>query len=164
MKKGDIFCTRNPMALGRAINGMQLFWSTDNESTYSHSGIIISDEGATFESLWTIKKANIDKYRGMRVLIGRHVKMTPESFKLGWDVVKRHEGQLYPFHRLILHIIPPMAKYLSTGRFPVCSELVAKFLCGCGFMRTWKGKNPDHIADMIRKWDDYDVVHEGDLE
>ena len=151
------------MALGKAINALQKFWSADNESTYSHAGIILNKDGRTFESLRRIKKSKLKNYKGVKVLIGRHIKMDDWRFNIGWENIKHHKGQIYPYHRLLLHIIPPLAKYVSIGHFPVCSELVAKFLVGCRMLETWKGKNPDHIADMIRKWDDYEVVFEGEL-
>jgi len=164
LAKGDIFCTRNPMMLGRIINWNQKFWSSDNESTYSHAGIILDPDGTTFESLWTIKKSHLSRYKGKKILIGRHIKMDEWRFSIGWLNVKRHQGQLYPFHRLFLMIIPPVAKYISTGRFPVCSELTAKFLCETHLLDFWKGKNPDDIADMIHKWREYEIVFEGKWE
>ncbi|MBC2712071.1 MAG: hypothetical protein HGJ94_14125 [Desulfosarcina sp.] len=162
LKPGDIFCTRNPMWLGRAINSVQKFNSVDNESSYSHAGIII-DLHLTFESLWTIKKGSLSAYEEKKVLIGRHTKMTQDLFEAGIAPVLKHEGQMYPVWRLVLHLIPPMAKYISNGKNPVCSELVAKFLAACGLLDSWKGRNPDHIADMIRKFRCFDVVFEGVL-
>ena len=162
---GDIFCTRNPMALGRAINAVQKFWSSDNESFYGHAGIICDQDGVTFESLWTIRYAKLDAYLGNQVLIGRHVFMTRAKFDMGMRGVSHHEGQIYPAWRLIFHLFPPAAKYISSGAFPVCSELACKFLCKSGLMPAsrWKGKNPDHVADMIRKWRTWRVVYEGIL-
>jgi len=163
LRTGDIFCTRNPMALGRAINQIQKFWSSDNESEYSHSGIICNPKGITFESLWTIRYSKLDAYAGKQVIIGRHFGMNQEAFDEGIRGIAKHEKQIYPFHRLLFHLFPPAAKYISSGGFPVCSELVCKFLCKAGLMPTWKGKNPDHVADMIHKWRTWEVVFEGAL-
>lgn len=164
VRPGDIFCTRNPMWLGRAINAVQKFWSSDNESVYSHSGIIIDTAGTTLESLWTIREQNIeDAYSGSGVIIGRHKLMTRKAFEEGLKCVMKHKGQIYPFHRLIFHLFPPAAKYISTGGFPVCSELACKFLAAAGLLNSWKGKNPDHVADMIRRWRMWDIVFEGIL-
>ena len=76
----------------------------------------------------------------------------------------KHRGQLYPFWRLGFHLLPPLAKYISTGGFPVCSELVVQkeILAGVkDWGARWQGKNPDSVADAIHKWDAYDVVWEG---
>lgn len=165
LKPGDIFCTRNPMWLGRAINGVQRFWSSDGESKYSHAGIILNSDGLTLEALWTIREQNLfSAYAGCQVLIGRHVNMNPEAFREGMIAVNKYRGRWYPFHRLVFHLFPPAAKYISTGRYVVCSELAAKFLVAAKCMRQWRGKNPDHLADMIRKWRTWDVVSEGALK
>jgi len=161
LKRGDIFCTRNPMWLGRMINAVQTFWAADNHSEYSHAGIITDPDGTTFESLWTIRHNHIDKYEGAQVLIGRHMCINSAMFEHGWERIRGHQGQIYPFHRLLLHIIPPVAKYVATGRFPVCSELVCKFLWEITLVRTWAGKNPDHVADMIKLYRGFEVVYEG---
>ena len=162
LQPGDIFCTRNPMALGRAINAIQTFWASDNESKYSHAGIILDTEGTTYEALWTIKEQNLEEaYIGCGVLIGRTHFMTRAKFEAGLAEVLPFEGRIYPFHRLALHLIPPMAKYISTGQYLVCSELTARFLVGAKCMTSWRGKNPDHLADMIRKWRTWKVVFEG---
>ena len=156
LKPGDIFCTRNPMWLGRAINAVQWFWSQDGESKYSHAGIILDETGLTFESLWTIRRSHLDAYRGVEVLIGRDIGMTESRFFQCWLRVMDHEGQWYPGWRLLLHLLPPVSKLSVTGR-PVCSELTWKFVDGKNFM----GVNPDTIADRIRQWHRFDVIYEG---
>lgn len=160
LKPGDIFCTRNPMALGRAINFVQKANSEDNQSKYSHAGIIIGPAGRTFESLWTIRKSYLIAYGGMEVLIGRNEHMTPELFEHGWKNVKRHEGQCYPFWRIPMHIIPFVSK-MGSGKWPVCSELACKFLEAVDLVDYWRGKCPDDIADMIHKWKGWSTVYEG---
>lgn len=164
LKTGDIFCTRNPMWLGRAINAVQRFHAIDNESTYSHAGIITDATGATFESLWTIRHSHLIEYENVGVLIGRHVSMSPSIARAALKQIAVYDGRIYPFHRLIFHLIPPAAKYISSGRFLVCSELAARFLWLCGLKPYWKGVNPDHIADWIRKYRDFEIVYEGNLE
>jgi len=160
-QQGDIFVTANPSAwLGRAINTIQRINSSDNSSTYTHAGIIISPLGTTYESLWTIRRGHISKYSGHRILIGRHKHMTKGVYQNCWNAVRRHEGQRYPWWRLILHLYRPLAKYISNGKHPVCSELVAKFLVPTGSIVYWRGKCPDDIADMIHKWRDWKVLLE----
>lgn len=152
------------MMLGRAINFVQKVWSKDNDSEFSHSGIILDSSGTTFEALWTNRKQNIwEAYKGRTVLIGRHINMTPERFVAGWAGVGKHEGKPYAGWRLPLFFIPFAAKYLNLG-LGVCSELTMKFLYKAGLSTCWKGWNPDDVADMIIRWREYDVVFKGELE
>lgn len=163
LKPGDIFCTRNPMLLGRAINGVQRFWSKDGKSEYSHSGIIIGKDGTTFEALWTNKRQNIwEAYEGQKVLIGRNAHMTPKRFVKGWLGVRHHEDKWYAGHRLVFFLIPPLAKIFNLG-LCVCSELTAKFLYKAGIWDHWKGLNPDDIADRIHNWKDFEIIYEGEI-
>ena len=168
IKAGDIFCTRNPMMLGRLINFVQKVQSKDNASEFSHAGTFIKGgdikEAESFEALWTNKRQSFYKaYKGKRVLIGRHKDMTPEKFKKGWGGVKNREGEWYAGHRLLFFFIPVVAKYVCLG-LGVCSELVMKFLCKAGLEKAWKGWNPDDIADMIHNYKNYEVIFEGVLE
>jgi len=167
LERGDIFCTRNPMMLGRAINFVQKVWSKDNKSEYSHSGIII--EGGdlkqcySFEALWTNKIHGFYKaYKGRKVLIGRHKGMNYQTFDAGWEGVKKHKDKWYAGYRLPLFFIPFLAKYINFG-LGVCSELTMKFLYKAGLADTWKGWNPDDVADMVHKWKNYDIIYEGVL-
>lgn len=170
LRPGDEFATRNPMALGAIINFVQRAKSVDNEATYSHTGIIISDEGATLEALWTIKSQNIwDAYKGQQVLIVRNEHMSPWVFAAGYRKIRKHIGQWYPAHRLVLHLLG-VAKWIHWGRV-VCSELTAKFEVGCaeylgqdypsGFLRTWYGVNPDDLTDRWRIGRCFNIVFEG---
>ena len=166
LKPGDVFGTRNPMALGRAINGIQYFWSKDGESTYSHSGIIESVLGDTYEALWTIKKSNIDKYCNKQIIIARYPSLDPNDILLAMrDLKKRHDKQWYPAWRLPLHIIPPLAKFLSwKGKWVVCSELVAEYEHLLGLRHDqYVGTTPDILADEWRRWQGWEVVGEGML-
>lgn len=157
LKPGDIFLSKNPMALGIAINAVQTFWSTDNKSEYSHSGIILDSAGKTLESLWTVKNQNLwDAYKGEQILIARHKLMSQGRFDLGYSKIEKHIGQVYPLWRLPIMVFPPAGKYLSFGRV-VCSELTCKMLNGAGFNIEWKGKNPDNVHDMVRRWADWEI-------
>lgn len=163
LQPGDIFCTRNPMWLGRAINAAQTVWASDNKSEFSHAGIITDPAGTTFEALWTVRSRNIFTDCAVeRILIGRHDDMTKTLFTSAFGGVETYRGRWYPFHRLIFHMVPPLAKYISAdNRYLVCSELTAKFLHGAGLVDFFLGKNPDHIADMIRRWKDWRIVYDG---
>lgn len=165
LRRGDIFVTDRATWLSRIINSAQRFWSADGQAEYSHAGIILNPSGDTFESMRTIKIGHIDAYVGQKMLIGRAIYPTEGAH--GRGIVKvclDHKGQIYPFWRLFLHLVPPLAKYVSSGKFPVCSELVTKKEIVSGVKpwgNRWAGRNPDHIADAIRRWDSYEVVYEG---
>lgn len=169
LRSGDIFCTINPMLLGRMICAIQRFNDVDNSARYSHAGIIINPDNPfvgteTFEALWTNHRQDLFKaYAGKQVIIGRHEDMTPKRFLEGFGGVRHLEGRWYAGHRLFLHIIPPLAKYFASGQFAVCSELAAKFLKDAGLIDFWAGVNPDYLADMIRRWVGWTVVYEGVL-
>ncbi|MBW2600151.1 MAG: hypothetical protein JRC60_08815, partial [Deltaproteobacteria bacterium] len=92
LQRGMIFCSRNPMALGRAINFIQKIHAKDNQSEYSHAGIIIraGEQPISFEALWTNKRQDFYKaYKGKKVLIGRHKDMTLKLFDKGWNGIKK---------------------------------------------------------------------------
>jgi len=164
LQAGDIFCTANPMWLGKAIMAVERFNATDNRAEYSHSGIILGPTATTFEALWTIRRNGLfNSYAGKKILIGRNLLMTKERYQAGWDKVSDLEGRWYPFHRLPLNLIPPLAKYFATGKFAVCSELAAKFLVGAGLFEYWKGVNPDHVTDVIQHYREWITVFEGIL-
>lgn len=172
LQPGDVFGTRNPMALGRAINFIQRIWSKDDESKYSHSGIIIDEDGATFESLWTINTSNLFKiYTGKEVIIARPIKniieIQPITRKEKSTAIKKliveHKGQWYPFWRLPMHFFPPLAKIAWANR-PVCSELTAKYLWYIKMRHhQWASTNPDTLADEWRNWKGYEIIFEGVL-
>ena len=162
LEKGMIFCSRNPMLLGRAINFVQKAWAKDDQSEYSHSGIIVKggniEDCISFEALWTNHQQNFYKaYQGKKVLIGRHIEMTPERFQKGWNGIRKHEGKWYAGHRLPLFFIPFLAKYANFG-LGVCSELTAKFLFKAELLDYWTGVNPDDVADIIHRWRAFEVV------
>ena len=163
LKAGDIFCTQNPYWIGRLVNAVQSFHDVDRESKYSHAGIITNEIGSTFESLSTIRRRHLFYYEGKGILIGRHEHMAPDRFKMGFEFIRCHDGQWYPWLRCASFICPPLAKYIDiTGR-PVCSELAVKFLCGAELtpFDHWKGVNPNYLADAIRRWRYFDVIFEG---
>lgn len=160
---GDFFVTRNPMSLGRAIMFVEKLWAKDNEAEYSHAGIITDTEGTTLEALWRIKGNELDAYRGKKVLIGRWIGMNGMNFAQGLSAISDDIGRIYPLWRLPLFAIPGAAKWVSSGKFTVCSELVCKFLLGAGFNEVgrWQGQDPEDVSDMIKKWRECEIVYEG---
>jgi hypothetical protein len=173
LRPGDEFATKNPMALGALINFVQRAKAVDNESTYSHTGIVTDPEGATLEALWTVQSQNLwEAYRGARVLVVRNINMRLPVYIAGFNKVRGHLGQWYPAPRLILHFLG-LAKWIHWDRV-VCSELTAKFEVGCaehlgldraaGFMRNHYGVNPDNLTDRWRESRYYETVFEGVVE
>lgn len=165
LEKGMVFGTANPMALGRGINVIQNFWSRDGESTYSHSGIIKNDQGDTFEALWTVKSVNLLKvYAGKNVIIAKPL-VPPTIINAGLErIIKEHEGQFYPFWRLGMHIIPPLAKIALFDRL-VCSEIVAQYEYYIGARHEqYKGTSPDTLADEWVNWKNFEIVFQGILK
>lgn len=163
--KGDLFGTENPAALGIGINIVQKFHSRDNESTYTHSGIIINSEGDTVESLWTVKIQNLyEAYAGKKLVVARYMPLTELAWERTWLMLESHLHKTYPWWRLPLHLIPPVAKYLSFTGMPVCSELVAKAEYYMGARhKWWTGTNPDTLSDEWHRWKGFEIIFEGVL-
>ena len=180
LKPGDLFCSENPMSLGRAINKLQAATSPDGKSKYSHSGIITSPTGKTLEALWTVKNQNLyEAYSGQGIVVARWKGM---NFNIALHVLSIIEGEYfgkwYPAYRLPFHIVPFIAKYLTfNGKYLVCSELVAKYLWECHKLssagteeypeprhRWYTGTNPDRLSDEFHRWKYYDIIFEGILD
>jgi hypothetical protein len=161
------------MALGALINICQAARAVDNESQYSHTGIIADYTGATMEALWTVRSQNLwEAYKGAKLLVVRNINMTPDVFAAGFGKIRGHLGQWYPVHRLLFHLLG-LAKWIHWHRI-VCSELAAKFEAGCaehigldrasGFLRNYYGVNPDNLTDRWRESRYYTTVFEGVVE
>lgn len=164
LRRGDVFCAASPWVLGKAILVAQKLWSHDNEALYSHAGIIESPAGETFEALWRVRRAHLDGYVGQPIIIARpraNEQLINERLDL---LQQRYEGSRYPIHRLIMHMLPPVAK-LGTGGLVVCSELVAALLWMLAVRhKQYLGTNPDTLADEWRQGYSCDVIFEGKLE
>lgn len=190
LRNGDIFVSAFPTAgIGTMIKGIQSMWAIDKDANYSHAGILSVDGWGfvnTIESLWTVKSQQFwPAYNGAKVMIGRPINtgqdisldimggsthpvfksITKEKIQntIGLMVVQEM-GKKYPWWRLGLHIIPPLARRISyKGKFKVCSELVA-YYCNQleikGF-ENYMGINPDDIASRIRYWDAFTIIAEG---
>lgn len=166
-KRGDIFLSENPMFLGKGINFVSSMYSVDRDSVYSHSGLFV-DSHTILESSYTVSFSEfVVKYENKKVLVGRHREMNDENFSKGFEKIKEHIGQIYPFHRLFLHFFN-LAQFIHWDRM-VCSELASKFLFGAG-LRSYKyyGVTPDHLCDEInyslnkeRTGPQYDVIFRG---
>lgn len=135
LQPGDIFTTSSKGLMDDAIDFVQAFWSPDKKSTQTHCGVILNSSGETFESKFTIRRGNISKYQNRTIRVYRHPDMTPERFQAGWELVKSHEGQIYPIHRWPLFILG-LAEEVVILPKPVCSELTTKFMHGADL---WEG-------------------------
>ena len=165
---GDVFCVRGRGALAAVIRGVEWFHSFDNEASYGHAGIIISDAGATLEALWTVERAHLNYYRGQRMQIarpthtldGREISIEAKQVAIE-ALIREHIGQPYPVLRLPLFLFPAIAKFVGTGNHVVCSELRCKYLAMIGARPLpYMGVNPDTCADEARLWRNFEVPFE----
>ena len=157
---GDIFLTNQGGFMSKAIVRVNRFWTLDGEAKYSHAGIIIGHDGETFESRWHMGRYDMSDFDGIPTLIARHQLMNPNRFERGMNQILRYEGRTYPWWRIPLFLIPPLAQHLSTGRYLVCSGTVSKFLWGAGLLESYKGWTPDNLDDMTHHWKLWDIIHE----
>ncbi len=162
LKKGDIFFIERKTALGRFINWAQRLLSADGEAIYNHSGIIISDDGQTLESLDTVRSHDfVSRYRGLNALVARP--LAPHKVKSDAvdKVVAVDFGKKYPWYRFLILVLPFFAKYIDNGR-SVCSELTAKYLYYAGVRHEfYQGTTPDKLVDEASHWKNYNVFFEG---
>ena len=169
LQAGDVFCVTTAGPLSLVIRAIERFWSEDNSAEFGHAGIITGEHGATFEALARVRHASIERYKGKHVLIARPMRSTDGAVIMRAGKIKaikqlanEYEGRWYPFWRIFLNRIPPLAKYSSlSGRFLVCSEILAKYENLIGTRQgTFTGVNPDDLADGWRSDKNYIIVHD----
>ena len=159
LQQGDEFASRNPQSLGLIINTFQKIQSVDNESDYTHTGVIISATGQTFEARNSLDKYHLNDYKGQKVLIARYNQMSPDLYMKGWIAISQYMGKTYPYFRLILHALR-LAKYVH-WETPVCSELTSKFEVAIGARHNWWGVNPDNLVDVWKDSRRFNIIFEG---
>ena len=165
LKKGDIFFVENHTILGWLINWAQRLLSSDGKARYNHSGIIMSDDGQTLESLWKVEShAFFERYNGKQVLIAR-MQVPQVKINAAVDSVNKEDsGKKYHVHRFLYLIVPPLAKYINVGE-SVCSELSAKVAYYAGVRHNYyQGTTPDKLVDEVRHWKEYAIPFEGMVE
>ncbi len=169
LQAGDVFCVSTAGPMSYLLRAIERFWSEDDKAEFGHTGIITGEQGATFEALVKAKESNLDRYKGKHVLIARPMKATgggvlmrAGKIRAVNQLIQEHERQWYPFWRLGLYMIPPLAKYISYGgRFLVCSEIVAKYERFIGTRNgPYTGINPDDLADGWRRHKNYLIIHD----
>jgi hypothetical protein len=164
---GDVFATKNPNGLGKAICLAQMVKSPDGQAEYGHTGIIQSVKGKTLEAVWTIAEQNLfASYRGNKVLIARYNKLDIDSLNRAFNEILPLKGRTYPFHRLALHALG-LARWVHWLKTPVCSELTAMFLINAGASllegKNYWGVTPDQLVDEWRISKHFDIIYEGVL-
>jgi len=165
IKKGDIFCTYNPIFFGRCINSIQRFYSCDDKSDYSHAGIILNEQGNTYEVSWITKEYNLyEHHKGNNLFIARYENLTDELFDNAVNTIRFLYGnQWYPFWRLFFFLVSPTSKYVSFGKV-VCSEMVAHYLHLIGARHEhYCGTDVDKLYDELSNWRIYKTVFENKL-
>lgn len=169
LQAGDVFCVTIAGPLSIVIRAIEKFWAEDDKAEFGHAGIITGEHGATFEALSRCRHSNLDRYKGKHVLVARPIRSTDGGVIMRADKIKaikhlasEHEGQWYPFWRLILHMLPPLPKYKSfSGRFLVCSEIVAKYEYLIATRQgPFTGINPDDLGDRWRSDKNYIILHD----
>ncbi len=169
LQAGDVFCVTTAGPLSIVIRAIERFCSEDDKAEFGHTGIITGEHGATFEALTRARHSNIDRYKGKPVLVARPMRsidraviMRAKKIKAIEQLANEYEGKWYPIWRLILHMVPPLAKYISYGgKFLVCSELTAKYENLIGTRQgPYTGVNPDDLGDGWRSDKNYIIIHD----
>ena len=165
LEPGDIFfCQQNKTLIQKGINFIQGRVGNFNnregggKSESSHCGIIINYFGSTFESRLRIGKYELSDYIGKDLRIYRFRRMTAH-YGEGYRGIIKHEGQIYPIHRLLLFMVPGLAEKIAPLPKPVCAELCAKFLY-LAHMREkpfW-GTDVDELEDELKSSPKVDCV------
>ena len=165
---GDVFATKNPQGIGKAICLFEKFTSQDGEAKYGHTGIIQDSTGKTLEAVWTISEQDLfAAYAGCECLIARYKKMDDQALKNGLSSVLPFKGRKYPAQRIVLHFLG-LARWVHWFKTPVCSELTALFLISAGAdlycRKNYWGVNPDNMVDDWSHNKDFEIVFEGELK
>jgi len=149
IKPGDGFLVSRKGILQYCINTVQKLRSMDSRSSYTHSGLIVSSEGTTYEARKVINEYDLKHYLNKKILIYRHECNNNNTFFKFYNKIKNEScGKIYPFYRLIFHIYTPLSKLAPLNR-SVCSEINAKHHFMCEFINYWKGTTPDNLHDIV---------------
>jgi hypothetical protein len=160
LQAGDCFVVRGDTSLSYLIRVFGNFWSSDGECSFNHAGIILDEEGNTFESLNRIDHYNLEQYKGKQIMIVRHNKMNFDLFCKGLASIIHLDGVRYPWWRLAVHLVH-LARFFNRSGIPVCSELVGMFENGAGLRKVFWGLTPDNLADEWRISKHYNTIYEG---
>lgn len=169
IKRGDVACTLSPTFFGRAIKAVTGWLSRDGKAEFGHSLIITSDAGDTLEALWTIRAGNLSHYRGKNIIIARPI-ATVDYKEIRYEMIDKaiceierdYLGHGYPWWRLLLYPVQPLARIFGKGMHLVCSELVAKYLSLIRARHSvYLGTTPDNLADEWTYWRNFEIIYKG---
>lgn len=165
LQAGDVFVVQTSSKIAGLINNVSGFNSPDGKSTYNHAGIILANNGLTFEALRELNYSELENYCGQRIMIARPDTARINQLRAIDLLMDEHKGQTYPWWRIPLHLYPPLARLISyKGKWVVCSELVAKYLYASGARHeNFTGTTPDQLAEEWVNWKNFDVIFEGTL-
>jgi hypothetical protein len=88
--------------------------------------------------------------------------MSHTKYSRGFMKVGKYEGNIYPVHRLFLHMFN-LSHHIHWNRV-VCSELTARFLHEVikydqlFYFEDWFGMNPDNLHDIFRISPEFDII------
>jgi len=178
VRYGDILLVRNPNILGTVIKWFQELQG--DEAIYTHAAIISDSPPHIYEAAETLKEETLHKYIDYDICLIRHNLMTFDRYeKAVINVIRPHLGDIYPFHRLILHAVDNSVNWilrkigvkcrLKTAKWvsynmAVCSEWVDMFYHDIGLVDEWRGHNPDDIHDRaLAHPENWRIIYEGKL-
>ena len=165
IQPGDAFASRSDKWYSKCIRFFSAIWSRDGVADYSHTGLLLAGD-MTFEALYSgITICGAEKYRGEQVIIVRFDSVSgPKREAILKEVVARFAGRKYPFWRLAMHMLGPVAK-ICWLKIPVCSELIAFYEYRLGIRHSkWAGTSPDTLVDEWRQWRGVTVLGEGRVD
>ena len=168
LRTGDLFCVATKGIKARAIRLVTKWKSRDGRAVYNHAGMVAHPSGVTFEALGTIRLSHINDYQGNNILIvrpkvnlKRHPLQRAHKVNAFQKIYEAHNKQWYPWHRIPMMLLRPLARRHIPGFPLVCSELTAKYEVLLG-TRDWAyaGITPDDLADIWHVSYCYDVLYE----
>ena len=161
LEQGDIFLLEGVNWFGRVTNWFQALWSRDGKASHNHAGIIVKQDGMTFETTeYETKCLNLFADHGGSIIqLWRWRGMTASKFVAGLCEVREYEGKMYPYHRYLLFAVG-LAKWIHF-KGVVCSELAARFLKGAGERSGFWGVSPDMLHDRFKHSPEWEIIYEG---
>lgn len=146
-QRGDIFLTRSPGFLGKAIRFWERIW-TPTQVYFNHAGIMINNK-MTFEALWTYRHENFfNSYVGHEVFLARPKCVSSATINRSLRMLRNLKyGRSYPVHKIIIHAFPPATKLFPKS--PVCSEFAALYGYYMEALPYYNGMNPDSLHDIL---------------
>lgn len=129
---GDVIFVRGDGWLDRTIMRVQARKAKDGESHWSHC-MFMADARDVFTttSRRTGRVGLALDFAGSDILIVRWIGMTPEAHARGMDAVAPQEGKMYPYGRLLCHLVG-IERYGRADAME-CSQLTATYLQAAGF-------------------------------